>query len=65
MDRKSRKGEWQAGRQTLLRKEAFETSGMLQQKVIYQERQPVPVQMDPISVKDQETSKAENMCLLF
>lgn len=42
MDRKGRKGEWQAGRQTLLRKEAFETSGMLQQKVIYQERQPVP-----------------------
>lgn len=54
MDRKGRKGEWQAGRQTLLRKEAFETSGMLQRKVIYQERQPVPAQMVPISVRPRD-----------
>lgn len=56
MGRKDRKWEWQAERQTLLRKEAFETSGMLQQNVIYQERQPVPAQMVPIIVgsRDQQ-----------
>lgn len=54
MDRKGRKGDWQTGRQTLLHREASETSGMLQWKVIYQERQPGPVQMVLISLRSRD-----------
>lgn len=47
-------GAWQAGRQTLLHREASETSGMLQWKVIYQQQQPGPVQMVLISLRSRD-----------